>query len=107
MKKRHKNIRLPPIDATDSLGFVSLMFAELIQALGGLLSIRWVANGVSPTVVYCILSSGRLIYARQFITEDSLCTAQGHLKQIGDVGVALLLVFFCCLLEVTLIVVLL
>lgn len=55
MKKRHKNIRLPPIDATDSLGFVGLMFAELIQALGGLLSIRWVANGVCSCRIFYLI----------------------------------------------------
>ncbi|KAF5359273.1 hypothetical protein D9756_003073 [Leucocoprinus leucothites] len=73
IKKLHSGIVLPPIDATDSLGFVGLMFAELIQALGGLLNMRWVVDG--------------------FITEGSLCEAQGHLKQIGDVGVALFSLF--------------
>jgi len=45
------------------------MVAELIQALGGLLNFKWIADG--------------------FITEGALCTAQGRLKQLGDVGVAL------------------
>ncbi|TFK38107.1 hypothetical protein BDQ12DRAFT_683986 [Crucibulum laeve] len=59
-----------PSDATDSSFFLHLMFAELIQAIGGLLNIKWIVDA--------------------FITEGTLCTAQGVLKQMGDVGVALM-----------------
>lgn len=57
IKKLHTNINLPLIDATDSLGFVGLMFVELIQALGGILSTRWLADGVSPVYVFSLSSS--------------------------------------------------
>lgn len=59
----------PASDATDSSLFLNLMVAELIQAIGGLLNIKWA------------MDAG--------VTEGPLCTAQGALKQIGDVGVAL------------------
>ncbi|KIY73194.1 hypothetical protein CYLTODRAFT_387202 [Cylindrobasidium torrendii FP15055 ss-10] len=49
--------------------FVSLLVADLIQATGGVLDAKWVAEGM--------------------VTEGPFCTAQGVLKQIGDVGVAL------------------
>ncbi|KAJ7585768.1 hypothetical protein C8J56DRAFT_862245 [Mycena floridula] len=49
--------------------FINLLFSDLIQAIGGILDIRW------------IIDSG--------VTEGPLCTAQGIFKQMGDVGVAL------------------
>ncbi|KAI0080281.1 hypothetical protein K474DRAFT_299653 [Panus rudis PR-1116 ss-1] len=49
--------------------FLSLMFSDLIQAVGGMLNIRWITISRVET--------------------GSLCTAQGALKQVGDVGVAL------------------
>ncbi|TFK69577.1 hypothetical protein BDN72DRAFT_767748, partial [Pluteus cervinus] len=49
--------------------FLNLMVADLIQATGGLLNIKWVINAS--------------------ITEGPLCLTQGVLKQVGDVGVAL------------------
>ncbi|KAK0203522.1 hypothetical protein DFS33DRAFT_809227 [Desarmillaria ectypa] len=52
-------------DASNPVYFISLMCAELIQALGGLLNIQWI------------------------IDAGTLCTAQGILKQMGDVTVAL------------------
>ncbi|KAF8068761.1 hypothetical protein FPV67DRAFT_1652217 [Lyophyllum atratum] len=55
-------------DASDSSFFICLMLAELVQAVGGLLNIQWVIDGA--------------------VTEGSLCTAQGALKQLGDVSVA-------------------
>ncbi|KAJ3480634.1 hypothetical protein NLI96_g8203 [Meripilus lineatus] len=45
------------------------MVSELIQALGGILNIKWVRDAA--------------------VTEGTYCTAQGVLKQVGDVGVAL------------------
>ncbi|TFK67850.1 hypothetical protein BDN72DRAFT_842536 [Pluteus cervinus] len=56
-------------DAADSSFLVNLMFAEMLQAIGGLLNLRWVIEGK--------------------VTEGSLCTAQGMLKQMGNVGIAL------------------
>ncbi|KAF8889635.1 hypothetical protein BD779DRAFT_323283 [Infundibulicybe gibba] len=56
-------------DATDSSLFVNLMIAELVQAIGGMLNIKWMVDAV--------------------VTEGSHCTTQGVLKQAGDVGVAL------------------
>ncbi|KAK0192871.1 hypothetical protein F5146DRAFT_1041820 [Armillaria mellea] len=56
-------------DASNSVYFVSLMCAELIQALGSLLNIQWIIDAE--------------------INEGTLCMAQGILKQIGDVTVAL------------------
>ncbi|KAK0470527.1 hypothetical protein IW261DRAFT_1005489 [Armillaria novae-zelandiae] len=56
-------------DASNSVYFISLMFAELIQALGSLLNIRWIIDAE--------------------VVEGTLCVAQGILKQIGDVTVAL------------------
>ncbi|KAF9270130.1 hypothetical protein L218DRAFT_952323 [Marasmius fiardii PR-910] len=49
--------------------FVNLLVADLIQATGALLSIKWVVEGR--------------------VTEGTLCVTQGILKQVGDVGVAL------------------
>ncbi|KIJ68570.1 hypothetical protein HYDPIDRAFT_24830 [Hydnomerulius pinastri MD-312] len=49
--------------------FINLMVCDLIQAIGGLLNIKWIVEArvyPSPT-----------------------CTAQGLFKQVGDVGVAL------------------
>ncbi|KAJ7596915.1 hypothetical protein C8J56DRAFT_301113 [Mycena floridula] len=51
------------------LYFVNLLVCDLIQAIGGILDIQWIIDGG--------------------VTEGALCTAQGMLKQIGDVGVAL------------------
>ncbi|KAJ3779096.1 hypothetical protein FB446DRAFT_710994, partial [Lentinula raphanica] len=49
--------------------FVNLLIFDLIQAIGGVIDVKWVAQAS--------------------VTEGSLCTAQGILKQMGDVGVAL------------------
>ncbi|GAW06058.1 hypothetical protein LENED_007951 [Lentinula edodes] len=49
--------------------FVNLLIFDLIQAIGGMIDVKWVADAG--------------------VTEGSLCTAQGILKQMGDVGVAL------------------
>jgi len=46
------------------------MIFELIQAIGGIMNIKWAAQAV--------------------ITQGPYCTAQGALKQIGDTGVALI-----------------
>ncbi|TFK18819.1 hypothetical protein FA15DRAFT_675005 [Coprinopsis marcescibilis] len=56
-------------DVTDSSLFLNLMLADLLQALGGMPSIRWMREGR--------------------VTEGSLCTAQAVIKQIGINGVAL------------------
>ncbi|PBK68884.1 hypothetical protein ARMSODRAFT_1019459 [Armillaria solidipes] len=56
-------------DASNSVYFISLMCAELIQALGGLLNIQWIIDAE--------------------VIEGTLCVAQGILKQVGDVTVAL------------------
>jgi len=48
--------------------FVNLLVSDLIQAIGGLLNIKWIIDAQ--------------------VTEGALCTAQGMLKQLGDVGVA-------------------
>ncbi|KAK0449785.1 uncharacterized protein EV420DRAFT_1750560 [Desarmillaria tabescens] len=61
-------------DASNSVYFISLMCAELVQALGGLLNIQWI---IDATVLF------------QEVTEGPLCKAQGILKQMGDVTVAL------------------
>ncbi|KAF5385417.1 hypothetical protein D9757_005381 [Collybiopsis confluens] len=49
--------------------FINLLVFDLIQAIGGIIDVKWVAIGN--------------------VTEGSLCTAQAIFKQIGDVGVAL------------------
>ncbi|GJE86578.1 hypothetical protein PsYK624_026580 [Phanerochaete sordida] len=49
--------------------FLSLLVSELIQAIGGIINVRWIADAT--------------------VTQGSVCTAQGVLKQFGDVGVAL------------------
>jgi hypothetical protein len=56
-------------DAADSSYLVNLMVAELLQAIGGLLNLKWVAEGQ--------------------VTEGFHCTAQGILKQMGNLGIAL------------------
>ncbi|KAJ4486000.1 hypothetical protein J3R30DRAFT_3819194, partial [Lentinula aciculospora] len=48
--------------------FVNLLIFDLIQAIGGVIDVKWVADAA--------------------VTEGPLCTAQGILKQVGDVGVA-------------------
>ncbi|KAH8102518.1 hypothetical protein BXZ70DRAFT_1006435 [Cristinia sonorae] len=49
--------------------FLSLLVSDLIQAIGGLLNIEWIRHAG--------------------VVEGSVCTTQGVLKQLGDVGVAL------------------
>ncbi|KZV80574.1 hypothetical protein EXIGLDRAFT_780809 [Exidia glandulosa HHB12029] len=49
--------------------FISLLFADTIQGLGGFMDLKWVSQGN--------------------VTGGAFCTAQGALKQVGDVGVAL------------------
>ncbi|KAH8835659.1 hypothetical protein DL96DRAFT_1575105 [Flagelloscypha sp. PMI_526] len=49
--------------------FISLMVADLIQALGSVLNIQWIKDSS--------------------VEENSVCTAQGALKQVGDVAVAM------------------
>ncbi|KAK0211096.1 hypothetical protein DFS33DRAFT_1379067 [Desarmillaria ectypa] len=49
--------------------FVNLLICDLIQAIGGVMNVKWAVD------------------AR--VTEGTLCTTQGILKQLGDVGVAL------------------
>ena len=44
---------------------------ELLQAIGGILDIRWAHNGI--------------------VTTGHYCTAQGLVSQIGEVGVPLVL----------------
>lgn len=48
---------------------LSLFEYDLLQAVGGILNIRWAHDGVVTTGPYC--------------------TAQGTIKQIGELGVAL------------------
>jgi len=55
-------------DASDSSFFIGLMVAELIQAMGGMLNIQWIIDAA--------------------VKEGPLCTTQGILKQLGDMGVA-------------------
>ena len=43
---------------------------DFLQALGGVLNIRWAHNGI--------------------VTTGHYCTAQGIIQQIGEVGVALI-----------------
>lgn len=49
--------------------FLSLLVSELIQAIGGIINVRWIADAT--------------------VTQGKTCTAQGVLKQFGDVGCAL------------------
>ncbi|KZV97695.1 hypothetical protein EXIGLDRAFT_764202 [Exidia glandulosa HHB12029] len=49
--------------------FISLLFSDMVQGLGGFLDLKWVTQG--------------------HVTGGAYCTAQGALKQVGDVGVAL------------------
>ncbi|KIP12487.1 hypothetical protein PHLGIDRAFT_124026 [Phlebiopsis gigantea 11061_1 CR5-6] len=48
--------------------FLSLLVSEMIQAIGGIINVKWVVEAE--------------------VTEGNVCTAQGVLKQFGDVGVA-------------------
>jgi len=56
-------------DACDNIIFLNLMFAQLIQALGDLLLIKWMADGD--------------------VTEGRFCTAQFMIKLLESNGVAL------------------
>lgn len=56
-----------------SILFLLVMFMELIQALGNVLSVRWAFQGAT--------------------TEGHYCTAQSALKQIGNDGAALFTMF--------------
>ncbi|KAK0228900.1 hypothetical protein IW262DRAFT_1456114 [Armillaria fumosa] len=49
--------------------FVNLLACDLIQAIGGIMDIRWIAEAS--------------------VTEGPFCTTQGIFKQLGDLGVAL------------------
>ncbi|KAF8258920.1 hypothetical protein EI94DRAFT_1618955 [Lactarius quietus] len=49
---------------------LSLFVYDVLQALGGVLNIRWAHNGI--------------------VTTGSYCTAQGIIQQIGELGVALI-----------------
>ncbi|KAF5374837.1 hypothetical protein D9758_000391 [Tetrapyrgos nigripes] len=49
--------------------FINLLVSDLIQAVGGIIDIKWALEAT--------------------VQEGVLCTAQGILKQMGDVGVAL------------------
>ncbi|KAJ3570139.1 hypothetical protein NP233_g4600 [Leucocoprinus birnbaumii] len=68
VRQRNSEVELPPIDATDSLGFLVFMFGELIKAIGGMMNMKWALQGC--------------------ITENSFCTAQGYIRLIGDVSVS-------------------
>jgi len=59
--------------ASDSILFLNLMLADLIQGIGTMPNIKWLSDG--------------------FITEGSLCTAQAAIKQVGIDGVALTSLF--------------
>ncbi|KAJ2919918.1 hypothetical protein MD484_g441, partial [Candolleomyces efflorescens] len=67
-RKRRGNTSVES-DASGSEIFLTLMLADLLQAIGNLPSIRWMRDG--------------------YVTEGSLCTAQAVIKQIGINGVAL------------------
>jgi hypothetical protein len=49
---------------------LSLFLYDVLQAMGGILDIRWANNGI--------------------VTIGSYCTAQGTIQQIGELGVALI-----------------
>ncbi|KAF8267854.1 hypothetical protein EI94DRAFT_1579640 [Lactarius quietus] len=49
---------------------LSLFIYDILQAMGGILDVRWAHNGI--------------------VTTGSYCTAQGIIQQIGELGVALL-----------------
>ncbi|KAF7440015.1 hypothetical protein PC9H_000356 [Pleurotus ostreatus] len=57
-------------DVSGSAYFRNLMLAELIQAIGGLLNVRWIIDA-------------------EVAFKGPICTAQSVLEQMGDVGVAL------------------
>jgi hypothetical protein len=57
--------------------YFSLFVFDLLQAIGGVLNIRWAHNGIVTTGYYC--------------------TAQGIVEQIGELGVALIILV--CLLS--------
>ncbi|KAF8261258.1 hypothetical protein EI94DRAFT_1746329 [Lactarius quietus] len=61
-----KNLLRTPTD----IYMLSLFFYEILEAMGGILSIRWANEGIVTTGPYC--------------------TAQGIFKQIGALGVALI-----------------
>ncbi|KAI0276659.1 hypothetical protein BGY98DRAFT_1098000 [Russula aff. rugulosa BPL654] len=54
----------------------SLFVFDFLQALGGVLNIRWAHNGI--------------------VTTGHYCTAQGIIQQIGEVGVALITLVLSC-----------
>jgi hypothetical protein len=47
-----------------------LFVYDILQAMGGILDVRWAHNGI--------------------VTTGSYCTAQGIIQQIGELGVALI-----------------
>jgi len=62
---------------------------ELTLCKGGMMNIRWVAKAVSALFLtppyFCLPLTG----STQGVFEGHFCTAQGVMKQVGDVGVAL------------------
>jgi len=81
---RHKNaspmhdwklLRVPP-----DIYMLSLFIFDVIHAIGGILNIRWAGRGI--------------------ITTGPYCSAQGIIKQIGQLGTALVTLvctFTCCI----------
>jgi hypothetical protein len=83
---------------------MSLMVSEIIQAIGGVMSVKWVIESVRSSVMLrpiaahtslgcffgCVLSNARLVI---FFAGTHSCRMLipplGALKQIGDVGNAL------------------
>jgi hypothetical protein len=66
--------------------FLSLLLSEILQAIGGILSIKWVVEGVSYDPCLTVLEAYSLL---QVIKDGTLCMVQGALKNMGDVGTAL------------------
>jgi len=64
---RHTKFRI--FHNTMDILVFALLCADLVQAVGGLLSLRWIVDGIVRTGV--------------------VCTAQGTLKTFGETGVAL------------------
>ncbi|PBK92946.1 hypothetical protein ARMGADRAFT_1080148 [Armillaria gallica] len=69
VKAQPKGLRSWAVSTHIHYYFVNLLACDLIQAIGEIMDIRWIAEAS--------------------VTEGPFCTAQGIFKQLGDLGVAL------------------
>jgi hypothetical protein len=69
-REAHPNGGWKLLQTPSDIYMLFLFIYDIMQAMGGILDVRWVHNGI--------------------VTTGSYCTAQGIIQQIGELGVALI-----------------